>query len=142
MGDRIRKLMAEQGFNPLSLAKRSRVGYGTIRRMMLDQVNPGVDKIRKVATALGTSSEYLLEGFTDTAKAAMTAKVLAMNPEILSGIVSALEEYLEEEQLNIPPKKKGEFIVSLYDYCLMFKVEPQKPVFRDYLKKIVPLIVK
>lgn len=68
LAKRLRNRMAELGLNPTSTASKAGLERDYIRDILRGRVaSPGADKLRKVADALDTSVDWLLEGADEIA---------------------------------------------------------------------------
>ena len=61
IGDRVRTHRKALGMSAIALAKRCSMSGARIARIELSGIQPRVDIIRRLATALNVSADYLLE---------------------------------------------------------------------------------
>ena len=60
--DRLRELLAFREWGKLDLARESGVSYAQIRNLIRGRCAPYPQTVAKIARALGTTSEYIIEG--------------------------------------------------------------------------------
>lgn len=60
VGSRIRQLRAERGVSVEELAQRIRTDKGTVSRIERGKAGIGVERLQRIAAALGTSVDSLL----------------------------------------------------------------------------------
>lgn len=73
LGKRIIKLRKDKGFSQSYLAKQVGISYAQIGRYETKGAQPPAEVLKKIADALDTSVDYLINGNTDE-KAASTLK--------------------------------------------------------------------
>lgn len=66
MGKRISELMKKEGFTQKGLAQVIGVTEAAVSRYLRDEREPKADVIANLATALNTTSDYLIRGEEDT----------------------------------------------------------------------------
>jgi transcriptional regulator with XRE-family HTH domain len=100
---RLRKLRQERSFTQQQLAQKAQVHYTHISRYEADKSKPAADTLRRLAEALATTTDYLMDGATeDTARTRLSDKAL-------------LQRFQEVEQL---PEHQKETIMELMDAFL------------------------
>ncbi len=62
LGDRIKTLMDKYGFTQKELASMVGVTESAMSRYLKDEREPKIEVISNLATALGTTSDYLISG--------------------------------------------------------------------------------
>jgi transcriptional regulator with XRE-family HTH domain len=69
IGNRIKALRQEQGLTQTDLAQKIGMSYIQIGRYETQKSNPSADVLQKLAKALETSTDFLMNGSTDAPKA-------------------------------------------------------------------------
>lgn len=100
---RLRDLRQQRGLTQQALAKRADIHYTHIGRYESGKSMPAADTLRRIAEALGTTVDFLMDGATqDTAKARLTSRAL-------------LERFQEVEKL---PDDQQVVVMQLMDAFL------------------------
>jgi transcriptional regulator with XRE-family HTH domain len=103
LGHRLRQLRQERNMTQQDLAKASKAHYTHISRYEADKSLPAADTLRRLADALGTTVDFLMDGATqDNAKTRLNDKAL-------------LQRF--QEVANLPDDKKAT-IMELMDAFL------------------------
>jgi transcriptional regulator with XRE-family HTH domain len=77
LGPRLRQLRAERNLTQQDLAAQVDVHYTHIGRYEAGKSLPAVDTLKRIAQALGTTTDYLMDGNTqDAARLRLTDKAL------------------------------------------------------------------
>lgn len=61
-GDRIREMLKNKGMTQRELAEKAGITEASISRYINDKRIPKITFVRKIADALGTTIDYLIEG--------------------------------------------------------------------------------
>ena len=84
LGSRISKLLSEQGKNQKDLSERLNVSEGVISRYISGDREPKPDMIANIATALKTTSDYLLGIETDEFSYPKVKRLIARNAQSMT----------------------------------------------------------
>ena len=76
VGDRIKQLRTAKGYTQSDLAKLVGLTYIQVGRYEKGKSNPSADVLQKLAVALDTTTDILMSGNTDEAKAQLSDKEL------------------------------------------------------------------
>lgn len=76
VGDRIKELRANKGFTQSDLAKLVGLTYIQVGRYEKGKSNPSADVLQKLASALDTTTDFLMNGGTEQVEAQLTDKEL------------------------------------------------------------------
>lgn len=122
---RVRHLREKLGLSQAELALRMGAG---VKQQSVDQVERGLVSrprfLPELATALGTSVQWLLTGEGEATpaplKAAMDVDVL-----LLRDVFTAVESVLAKKDLQLPPEQRAHLVGALYE--LMREEENRGP---------------
>jgi transcriptional regulator with XRE-family HTH domain len=93
LGSRLRQLRAQRAMTQQDLAGQVGIHYTHIGRYEANKSLPAADTLKRIAQALGTTTDYLMDGNTqDAAKSRLTDKAL-------------LQRF--EDVANLPDEKKA-----------------------------------
>lgn len=84
LGKRIQKLLDEMGFTQRELAEMVGVTDSAMSRYLNDEREPKLDIIANMATALNTTTDYLLKGIDDTESFENTYRLVARGTVAMS----------------------------------------------------------
>ena len=76
IGDRIKKIRTSKGYTQTELANIVGLTYIQIGRYENDKSNPSSDVLQKLAQALDTTTDYLMNGNTEQVEAQLADKEL------------------------------------------------------------------
>lgn len=103
LGKRLKQLRRERNMTQQELAKIASVHYTHISKYEAEKSMPAVDTLRRLAEALSTTTDFLMDGATeDNAKARLSDKAL-------------LQRFAEVEHL---PEREKAIILELLDAFL------------------------
>jgi len=109
LGARLRQLRAERTMTQQDLAAQAGVHYTHIGRYEASKSLPAVDTLKRIAQALGTTTDFLMDGDTqDAAKLRLTDKALLQRFEDVAGlpddkkaiVMEVLDAFLALNQLK------------------------------------------
>ena len=83
LGSRLRQLRAQRAMTQQDLAGQVGIHYTHIGRYEANKSLPAADTLKRIAQALGTTTDYLMDGNTqDAAKSRLTDKALLQRFEV------------------------------------------------------------
>lgn len=104
------------------------VSPDTLQRYIREEVEPSLGPVVALAKAAGISLVWLTTGSLPMRpEEAPPAPQGTWDPELLRDAVEALEEVLEEEDIDLSPSKKAEAIILLYEMEQESAATGQKP---------------
>ena len=94
-GDRLLKLLGEMGYSQREFAQLIGVSEGALSRYLSDEREPRLDVVANMATALNTTTDYLLTGKEDKESFEETYRLVArgtvsMSDEEKTKLIKAL----------------------------------------------------
>ncbi len=92
--ERLKQLRQQKSYSQQQLAERAEIHYTHIGRYERGQSKPSTDTLKRLAEALGVSSDYLLDGATD-----QVAKATFEDRDLLRQFQEL--QTLDEEDKNI-----------------------------------------
>lgn len=104
-GSRLKQLRTEKGFTKIELSEIAQVHHVQIGRYENKRAMPSADVLAKLANALGTSTEFLLNGSKED-----LANVILIDKELLYQFKSI--EKLPEEKKHIIKELIDAFILK------------------------------
>ena len=138
-----RLLIAKKGDTVYSFAKKCGFTESLIRKYLAGDSLPGLDKLVLIANTAGVSIEWLATGDGPMRKdeappsPALTAvTVPPLKKEILLEIIEALEMFLTNNHLKMPPEKKAKFIVMAYE---LWQNEQDKKAAKSRIQQLFNL---
>jgi len=114
-------------------AQAMKVSVDSLQRYIRGTTEPTFGAIARLAAATGTSLEWLASG--RGARFAEGKPVGAFDPALMQEVIEIVEQLLAEHRRVLPPTKKAELLVTLYE---MFK-ESATPVHRATVLRLVNL---
>jgi transcriptional regulator with XRE-family HTH domain len=115
-GQRLKQLRRDQNLTQQDLARKAGIHYTHISKYEAEKSMPAVDTLRRLAEALRTTTDYLMDGATeDSAKARLSDKALLQRfadvealPEREKAIVmELLDAFLAMHQLKNYTSRAG-----------------------------------
>lgn len=85
IGDRIEKLMKEENLSQKELALMAGVTESALSRYLNNERQPKVEILANIATALNTTSDYLINGKTDEIDFAEIYRFVARGAKNMNG---------------------------------------------------------
>jgi len=134
VGRRIRDVRVGAGLSGEEFGERIGVGKGAVSTYEVGESFPRWETLNRIAELAGQDFNWLLAGeATGTLRGGETA----LDEEVLTDVIQGIEEGLAELALHIPPAKKAELVVLLYD--MMIEEEGRKPK-KSQIEKILRLV--
>jgi hypothetical protein len=141
---RLREVIDAYG-SASGLAKAIDRSEGAVRKWLRGESEPNVTDLRSVCETTSTRIEWLATGHGPRGTEADGVRETAappyeglprepINTALLEGILLAVQEELQNAQLNLPLLKQSMLVVTLYDLC-----HERKEVDREAVARLVRL---
>jgi len=110
----LRSLMDAGGFNPRSLSLKAGLNQTAVRDMLEGRTRfPRYDTVAALAEALGTTPALLM-GATVGEQALKNTQVFDGDVELLTEIITRLQEVVEENRRQISPRDFAAMVTTIY----------------------------
>lgn len=138
VGSRIREVRVRAGLSGEEFGERIGVGKGAVSTYEIGESFPRWETLNRIAAFAGRDFNWLLGGEgTSDVPAAEVSGGRVLDEEVLADVIKGVEEGLADLTLEIPPAKKAELIVLLYE--MMIEEEGRKPR-KAQIEKILRLV--
>ena len=134
VGRRIREVRVSAGLSGEEFGERIGVGKGAVSTYEIGESFPRWETMNRIVELARRDFNWLLGG--EESGAAQVGTV-GVDEEVLADVIQGIEEGLAELDLEIPPPKKAELVVLLYD--MMIEEEGRKPR-KSQIEKILRLV--
>lgn len=114
LGDRIRRLRESLGYSQAELARVAGISLGALKKYEGDKRAPGADAIIGLCKA-GANLNWLATGEGQILWKDVASARHGLNTDLLTDIIGAIEQVLDENDLEMLPRKKAEVIVGVYE---------------------------
>lgn len=138
VGQHLKKMFENSGLRPADVSRKTGIPTSRISEIITGKTkNPGVDTLFGIVEALEGDMHFAMTGEGEMFRHGGQEGATGYDSTTLNLVVTAAEEYLQGEGLNMPPAKKAELIVTLYE---MFS-EEEKQVDKKTVEKLIRLAV-
>lgn len=119
LAERIKKCAHMAGSGD-SLAQKSAIPRRTLETYLSGDAEPKTTRMVAIARAANVSVEWLATGEGPMRKADASPAVAPppVNMHVLTEVISGIEQYLDDEDLEMKPDKKAELVVVLYEHFI------------------------
>lgn len=114
------------------------VSAATILRYESGEIKIPEDRLRKYSEISGFDVDWFLRSEEINPKAIVDkgADLIGINADLLRQIILGLEQGLAERGLLLPPDKKAELIILLYEQAVKTKEVPTQQTVQRYLRLV------
>ncbi len=126
--ERLKKVISDSKLSLPNFAKMVGVSTSTLIRYRDGDVSPSIDFLERVCNAFDLDLIGFLSGKT------CSEKKPSIDIDILTEVISGVEEGLSEMERVLEPGKKAQLIALLYDHYASTEEEVREEVVGRYLK--------
>ncbi len=134
VGRRIREVRVSAGLSGEEFGERLGVGKGAVSTYEIGESFPRWETLNRIVELAGQDFNWLLGGAESDAGQKGTT---SLDEEVLTDVIQGVEDGLAELGLQVPPTKKAELVILLYD--MMIEEEGKKPR-KSQIEKILRLV--
>lgn len=139
VGRRIREVRVGAGLSGEEFGERIGVGKGAVSTYEIGESFPRWETLNRILALSGRDFNWLLGGEDAAGGAAVPQAGGVPGPDqgVLADVLQGIEEGLSDLELEIPPAKKAELVVLLYE--MMLEEEGAKPR-KSQIERILKLV--
>lgn len=134
LGDNLKWVRKDKKLSQKAFAEPLGTSSGYISEVEQGKKTPGADFLKSLSGAYRVSIEWLLTG--EGAASLKEGEGAAVNMGLLGDTISAVEEWLERNQRKLPPEKKAEVVLYLYEEYLDKEEKPETATVERLLKLV------
>jgi len=113
LGDRLRKAAEIVGSGD-ALAQKAGIPRSTLETYLTGQADPKASKLALISKATGVNIHWLVTGVTPMLLSELQPRG-ALDAPLLQAAIEGVEEALRATRREMPPEKKAELVLAVYD---------------------------
>lgn len=139
IADRIRQAREEKNLSKAELSRRLDLGRQAVQAWESGTAKPDSENLLKLASVLEVRPEWLVRG---GAAFKMIAKTeTAFDEDRMLDVIEAVEQWLEDELLEMDKPDKAKLVVAVYDHFSHHPDEEIKPATISPIKSLILRII-
>jgi len=150
IGGRIKNALKAAGITQRAISKSLGVGESAVSAYVQGAAEPSANGLFVIAQTCKTTTDWLITGKgsgpgeadgkvneTQTDYSKQDTGLSKTSTAVMRAVIEGIEEYLEEEDLELRPAKKADLVLTLFEMCM----EEGKEVDKATIIRLVRLAV-